>query len=137
MSRATWMSSLLTPAATIGQTISSRCTTKSTTTGTSLIDIAFSIVASTSSGRSSAFDYGCAKAVQAWYDEISMHDFNSNSFNYNTGQFTQVVWKSSTGLGCARASGKGSRWYESYVVCSYSPAGNYQGQFIQNVPRPQ
>ena len=47
-SRATLMSSLLVPAATIGHTMASLCTTKSTTTGASLIDIAFSIVASTS-----------------------------------------------------------------------------------------
>ena len=54
MSRAYLMSSLLVPAATIGHTIASRCTRKSTTTGTSLISIAFSIVASTSSGDSQA-----------------------------------------------------------------------------------
>ncbi len=43
------MSSLLVPAATIGQTIASRCTTKSTTTGWSLTAIALSMVASTES----------------------------------------------------------------------------------------
>ena len=49
MSRAIWMSSLLVPAATIGQTIASRCTTKSTTTGASVTAIALSMVASTES----------------------------------------------------------------------------------------
>ena len=52
MSRATWISSLLVPAATIGQTIASWCTVKSTTTGRSLIAIACSMVASTSSAFS-------------------------------------------------------------------------------------
>src|SRR5690606_35226685 len=52
MSRAYWMLSLLTPAATIGQTIESWLTVKSITTGTSLIAMAFSMVASTSSARS-------------------------------------------------------------------------------------
>ena len=42
--RAAWMSSLLVPAATIGHTIASLPTMKSTTTGASLIEIAFSIV---------------------------------------------------------------------------------------------
>src|SRR6478609_3355401 len=53
-SRAYLMSSLPVPAATIGQTIASRCTRKSTTTGTSLISIALLMVASTSSGLSHA-----------------------------------------------------------------------------------
>src|SRR3954465_9555792 len=46
------MSSLDVPAATIGHTIASLPTTKSTTTGTSLMPIAFSIVASTSAALS-------------------------------------------------------------------------------------
>ena len=46
------MSSLLAPAATIGQTIASWWTTKSTTTGMSLMRIAFSIVPSTSAADS-------------------------------------------------------------------------------------
>ena len=46
------MSSLLVPAATIGQTIASLWTTKSITTGASFRPIAFSIVASTWSGDS-------------------------------------------------------------------------------------
>src|SRR5690606_41632340 len=54
MSRANLMSSLLVPAATIGQTIASRCTRKSPTTGTSSISIAFWMVASTSAGLSQA-----------------------------------------------------------------------------------
>ncbi len=48
MPRAYWISSLLTPAATIGHTIASRETVKSTTTGWSSISIARLIVASTS-----------------------------------------------------------------------------------------
>ena len=46
------MSSLLVPAATIGQTIASWWTTKSMTTGRSVTPIAFSIVASTSAAES-------------------------------------------------------------------------------------
>ena len=52
MPRAFWILSLLTPAGTIGHTMASRCTTKSTTTGTSLISMALAIVASMSSGDS-------------------------------------------------------------------------------------
>src|SRR5690606_25739255 len=52
MSRAYWMASLLVPEATIGHTMASRCTRKSTTTGWSLIAMAFWIVASTSASES-------------------------------------------------------------------------------------
>lgn len=51
MSRAIMMSSLLVPEGTTGRTMASSWTTKSTTTGTSLISIALAIVVSTSSGR--------------------------------------------------------------------------------------
>src|SRR5215470_6950516 len=52
MPRANLMSSLLVPAATIGHTIASLCTMKSITTGWSLIAMACSMIASTSSLRS-------------------------------------------------------------------------------------
>ena len=42
--------------------------------------------------------------------------------------FTQVVWKSSTKLGCGLSLGK-----DVYAVCYYSPEGNVNGQFAQNV----
>ena len=47
----------------------------------------------------------------------------------------QVVWKSSLTLGCAYASCGASFIIANgvFVVCRYSPAGNYLGQFAQNV----
>jgi len=72
-------------------------------------------------------------AVKAWYDEIHQYNFNNQGFSSGTGHFTQVVWKNSTELGIAKASGRSG----TFVVCNYSPPGNYQGQFNQNVARPQ
>lgn len=40
-----------------------------------------------------------ADAVRSWYEEIGQYNWNSPSFQGNTGHFTQVVWKSSTELG--------------------------------------
>merc|ERR1719454_177569 len=66
--------------------------------------------------------------TQAWYDEVKDYNFAAPGFNGATGHFTQVVWKSSTRLGCGING--------SYVTCHYCPAGNYMGQFPQNVLPP-
>lgn len=40
-------------------------------------------------------------AVAAWYNENKDFNYQSGGFGENTGHFTQVVWKSTTHLGCA------------------------------------
>jgi len=49
-------------------------------------------------------------------------------FSSETGHYTQVVWKSTTHLGCAT--------YGRHLVCQYGPSGNFKGRFTQNVLRP-
>ncbi|MDB9436159.1 CAP family protein [Dolichospermum lemmermannii CS-548] len=79
-------------------------------------------------------------AVQSWYNEVSAYNYNSPGFSSATGHFTQVVWKSSTQLGCGTAKGtktlNGTKYNAFYVVCHYLPAGNVQGQFPANVLKP-
>ncbi|MBP6876371.1 MAG: hypothetical protein KBD56_09885 [Candidatus Eisenbacteria bacterium] len=41
-----------------------------------------------------------------------------------SGHNTQVVWKGTKAVGCAKAFGNG----EMIVVCNYSPPGNVPGQ---------
>ncbi|MFB9964294.1 CAP family protein [Sinosporangium siamense] len=81
----------------------------------------------------------CADAVRAWYQGISHYDFNRPGFSFDTGWFTQVVWKSSTQLGCAQAIGQTSGRSGTYIVCLYNPPGNLLGNdgahFRDNVPR--
>ncbi|EEC02687.1 conserved hypothetical protein, partial [Ixodes scapularis] len=72
--------------------------------------------------------------VKAWYDEIKDYNFNNGGFSGATGHFTQVVWKNSTKLGCGWAR---SHRNNIYVVCNYSPPGNYMDKFKENVLRPK
>ena len=51
------------------------------------------------------------------------------------GHFTQVVWKDSRRLGVGIAFGNSGR--TAIIVANYYPRGNYQGQFAQQVGRPQ
>jgi len=80
------------------------------------------------------------QAVKSWYDEVADYNYANPSFSASTGHFTQVVWKNSTQLGCAAAQGVktlgGNQYNAYYVVCQYSPAGNFQGQFPDNVIAP-
>jgi len=72
-------------------------------------------------------------AVQGWYDEVANYDYNNPVFGYNTGHFTQVVWKASTELGCG---GVECPPYGLMITCEYYPPGNVEGQFADNVLRP-
>ncbi|MBE9128630.1 MULTISPECIES: CAP family protein [unclassified Coleofasciculus] len=79
-------------------------------------------------------------AVQSWYDEVKDYNYTNPGFSSDTGHFTQVVWKSSTQVGCGAAQGTetidGNQYNAFYVVCQYTPAGNMQGQFPDNVLKP-
>ncbi|CAM9018847.1 unnamed protein product [Wickerhamomyces anomalus] len=78
-------------------------------------------------GENLGLGYSTSGVVDAWYGEKS--DYNSNS--PSASHFTQVVWKSTTQLGCAKKE-CGSYWGQ-YTVCSYDPAGNVAGGYAQNV----
>uniref|UniRef100_A0AAF5I0I2 SCP domain-containing protein n=2 Tax=Strongyloides stercoralis TaxID=6248 RepID=A0AAF5I0I2_STRER len=68
-------------------------------------------------------------AVKGWYDEIGLYNFNKPGFSPATGHFTQLVWKGTTHAGFGVVE-KGDR---VYVVCKYSPPGNYPGEYETNV----
>lgn len=57
------------------------------------------------------------------------------------GHFSQLVWKGTTGVGCATvhcpggiAEAEGTSPY--FTVCNYSPAGNWGGEYAQNIGSP-
>lgn len=49
-------------------------------------------------------------------------------------EFTQLVWKNSTQLGCGRTNCAGQNGVPGwFVVCEFSPMGNVPGEFQANV----
>lgn len=84
-------------------------------------------------------------AVQAWGDERTLFDFDKPRFTHETGHFSQLVWKGTKTVGCARfhCGDYANRVddddvddaYGWYVVCQYFPVGNIIGGefFEENV----
>mgnify|MGYP001321621815 CR=1 FL=1 len=86
---------------------------------------------------------GGYKPVDAWYDEIKQYDFSNPGFNEATGHFTQLVWKSTSQVGCAKVTCDNS--WSQYTICEYSNTrGNVVGTdsktgksyFSENVLKP-
>ncbi|KAL6716174.1 hypothetical protein ACLMJK_005740 [Lecanora helva] len=80
-------------------------------------------------------------AIDGWGDERAHYNFNNdgNGFSEGTGHFSQLVWKATTSVGCARVDCEGNNvggdargWF---LVCEYWPAGNVLGMFREEVQR--
>ncbi|XVE94079.1 hypothetical protein REPUB_Repub01dG0249800 [Reevesia pubescens] len=75
-----------------------------------------------SSGNLSGTD-----AVGLWVDEKVNYDYNSNTCAPGKvcGHYTQVVWRNSVRLGCAKV---GCSSGGTFIGCNYDPPGNVIGQ---------
>lgn len=67
---------------------------------------------------------------QAWYNEIKDYDFKRGAPSSGTGHFTQLIWADSKEVGFGFAKAKDGSYYG---VANYYPAGNYQGEYLDNV----
>lgn len=81
-------------------------------------------------GENLALGYTVEGAIDAWYSEGKLYDYKHGGDGvYN--HFTQLIWNSSTSLGCA-TSFCNNVW-GNYIVCEYYPPGNVIGQSSRNV----
>jgi pathogenesis-related protein 1 len=72
---------------------------------------------------------GFVDAINNWYKEKAYYNYADNSCVGVCGHYTQMIWRDSTQLGCAKATyttGSYKGW--SVIVCRYNPAGNYTGE---------
>ncbi len=80
-----------------------------------------------SDGRREVQSVTPAQVVRSWVSEEADYDYASNSCRSGKacGHYTQIVWKNSTRVGCAKriCSDKSQIW-----VCRYLPPGNWIGR---------
>ncbi|XP_071911348.1 pathogenesis-related protein PR-1-like [Coffea arabica] len=66
-------------------------------------------------------------AVKAWADEEKYYNYQANSCadGQMCGHYTQIVWKNTRRIGCARAICESG---DLFMTCNYYPPGNYIGE---------
>ncbi|KAF4124416.1 SCP protein [Geosmithia morbida] len=90
------------------------------------------------SARSAVTDQWYNGEVNSW-SFYGLADPPSGANLEDWGHFTQVVWKSSTKVGCYTAkcaAGTVLSYDAWYTVCNYNPPGNYGGEYGKNVLEP-
>lgn len=73
-------------------------------------------------------------ATDPWYNEVDYYNFDQPGFSLKTGHFTQLVWYTSERLGVGISYNRARS--RVVVVAQYSPAGNYEGEYQDNVLPP-
>ncbi|KAL4555898.1 hypothetical protein LXL04_038530 [Taraxacum kok-saghyz] len=73
-------------------------------------------------------DFTGTAAVNLWVAEKTHYDHDTNSCASGEvcGHYTQVVWRNSSQLGCARVQCTNNGFW--FIICSYYPRGNIIGQ---------
>ncbi|XP_077866200.1 Golgi-associated plant pathogenesis-related protein 1-like [Saccoglossus kowalevskii] len=74
--------------------------------------------------------------VSMFYNEIKLYDFRHPQFSYDTGHFTQVIWKETKKIGCGASLRYRTHWTQFHIACEYYPQGNIFGKsnMAANVP---
>lgn len=71
----------------------------------------------------SAVSYVAADVVGSWMSEAGDYDYEANTGSGVTGHYTQVVWRTSTKIGCAFVNCAEFE-FPGVVLCNYAPGGN-------------
>uniref|UniRef100_A0A6N2MBU6 SCP domain-containing protein n=1 Tax=Salix viminalis TaxID=40686 RepID=A0A6N2MBU6_SALVM len=80
-------------------------------------------------------DLAGTAAVKMWVDERANYDYNSNScVGGECLHYTQVVWRNSVRLGCAKVRCNNGG---TIISCNYDPPGNYNGMKQQQEAQQQ
>ncbi|RWS25189.1 serine proteinase stubble-like protein [Leptotrombidium deliense] len=99
-----------------------------------VIDNYYEFIMNKDYGQNIARYYGvdpkCEQVVQLWYGDRTNYDYSNAQYSSQSGAFTQLVWRSSTKLGCAKKAGQSG---SMVVICLYDPSGNVRGQFASNI----
>ena len=74
-------------------------------------------------------------SAQNWYSEVTKPGFDRKSvdryvFNMGTAHYTQLVWADTEQLGCGMVHYKNGGLFQTFTVCDYKTAGNF------NLPAP-
>ncbi|KAK2583874.1 hypothetical protein KPH14_001148 [Odynerus spinipes] len=76
--------------------------------------------------------------IRMWEDEVAL--FNPRNLNKlpstgisQTGHYTQMVWAETNKVGCGTVKYNKDGWNTHYIVCNYSPSGNYLGESVYKV----
>jgi pathogenesis-related protein 1 len=70
------------------------------------------------------------RVVQMWASEAADYDYGSNACapGRQCGHYTQIVWRSSTSIGCGAAECTVDGFAGVTTVCNYEPPGNFIGE---------
>jgi pathogenesis-related protein 1 len=79
------------------------------------------------SGRRGVQKVSPSEVVRLWGNERKYYNYDSNrcAFGKVCGHYTQLIWRDTTEVGCAKiiCPDKSQVW-----SCNYNPPGNYRGQ---------
>ncbi|MFH4975135.1 hypothetical protein AB6A40_001844 [Gnathostoma spinigerum] len=76
--------------------------------------------------------------LNSWWDEVSTFGISSLKYlwNFETGHFTQQAWAETVKIGCGYAKCDKNPYIGGFIVCHYSPPGNWQDENIYQPGEP-